>query len=476
MHLEQLGESFFVQLSSSTRQNMAFDEKNSFLTRKPVIFRAFQFFFVSTTVMKVAFYPVYFKQLGIGANYAGILSGAAPFARGFGAPLLGYLADKTNRRKPLFLVSLAAQAVTPILLLIPQPGEQLCKISRASQSRGFGANLNISEISSYQASYNKIRQKVNLTQRTEIGYSEMIELGTSQHFNHDNLENHTGNSNWNNQQATNDERAKEVQTVFIILMAFLTFGEFVRAPARNLADSALLETLGSESSNYGEYRLWGSVGQILLYLTITFTAKYIPLHPTCDVTVQDDYGMAMYVTCLALVIAFVCALQINFNEDCHNEEKILTTFKDSKGSLKDIVLDFRNLTLIIIILYLGAVDGTFFTFMFWYLIDLSPSQATWVIGVAGVARCIISVTVFGLSGKVIRVLGVVNTIHASLIIYVFAFIVYGLITNPWLALVPEVMQAAAFAISMPSCILYFQEKSPPWLSATMQGKYRIMSA
>ena len=83
----------------------------------------------------------------------------------------------------------------------------------------------------------------------EIGCSEMIEVGTSQHFNHDNLENHTGNSNWNNQQATNDERAKEVQTVFIILIVFLTFGEFVGAPARNLADSVLLETLGSESSN-----------------------------------------------------------------------------------------------------------------------------------------------------------------------------------------------------------------------------------
>ena len=113
--------------SSSTRQNMAFDGKNSFLTRKPVIFRAFQFFFVSTTVMKVAFYPVYFKQLGIGANYAGILSGAAPFARSLVAPLLGYLADKTNRRKPLFLVSLAAQAVTPILRTFLNQGNNFAR-------------------------------------------------------------------------------------------------------------------------------------------------------------------------------------------------------------------------------------------------------------------------------------------------------------------------------------------------------------
>ena len=134
------------------------------------------------------------------------------------------------------------------------------------------------------------------------------------------------------------------------------------------------------------------------------------------------------------------------------------------------------MTLITIILCLGVVDGTFFTFMFFNLIDLSPSQATWVIGVAGMARGIMSTNVFGLSGKVIRALGVFNTIHASLIIYVFAFIVYGLITNPSLALLPEVMQAAAFVISMPACILYFKEKSPPRLSVTMQGKYRIMSA
>ena len=145
-------------------------------------------------------------------------------------------------------------------------------------------------------------------------------------------------------------------------------------------------------------------------------------------------------------------------------------------SLKDTLLNFRSATLIIIILYLGIVDGTFFTFMFWYLTDIGPSQANWVMGVTGVARCIASIVMFGLSGKAIRALGVLNTIHLSLLIYVFAFVLYGLLTDPWLALVPEVMQSVAFAISMPASILFFVEKSSPSLAATMQGKWLQFSS
>ena len=447
---------------------MALDGKNSLLSRNSFIFRAFYFFFMSAAVIKFAYPPVYFKQLGLGASYAGLLSGTVPFIRGVGAPLVAYLADKTNKRKPIFLVSVAAHTVTPVLLLIPRPGKQLCSFLRKNQySSEIVTNLSQLQNSSQDDAYLKTEHgKYNYTKQIHTEYSAEIKLRTSEHPLRRNSVNRL---NWNIKEAGSDGNTKELQTIFLILLAFYTVGEFVGAPARNLADSALLETLGSESSNYGDYRLWGSVGQIILYLTITLTARFIHVQPSCDVSIHDDYGMSMYAITLSLVVAFACALAINFNQDSYSEITSLTP-REKEVSLKDTLLNFRSATLIIIILYLGIVDGTFFTFMFWYLTDIGPSQANWVMGVTGVARCIASIVMFGLSGKAIRALGVLNTIHLSLLIYVFAFVLYGLLTDPWLALVPEVMQSVAFAISMPASILFFVEKSSPSLAATMQGK------
>ena len=283
--------------------------------------------------MKLVYPPLYVRQLGLGASYAGILSGTAPFIRGVGAPLLGYLADKTNTRKLVFLVSLAAHAVTPILLLIPRPGKQLFNFKREHESsRGFSTNLNTFEISSDQASYLKMmHQKGNQTQQIHSA------LEPSEQFLRRNSDIHADEFNGNNHRMTS-----EMQTIFLILMSFSAIGEFVSAPARNLADSALLETLGSESSRCGEYRLWGNVGQIILYSINTVTAKYIHMQPSCDLSVQDDYEMSMYAISFFLVIAHVCTLQINFNRDCYSERKVSITLKEKEASLKGNFLDFRN--------------------------------------------------------------------------------------------------------------------------------------
>ena len=66
-------------------------------------------------------------------------------------------------------------------------------------------------------------------------------------------------------------------------------------------------------------------------------------------------------------------------------------------------------------------------------------------------------------------IGVLNTIHLSLMIYVAAFAFYGLLSDPWLAIIPEVMQFLAFGFSMPACIVFFKERSPDKYSATVQG-------
>ena len=394
--------------------------------RTKFIFQAFYFFFLSGFSTRLVYFPIYLKQLGLSASYVGIISGVIPFARGAGAPIMGYVADETNSRKLVFLISLASQTLAPVLLLIPRPSEPECQSRVAMETP--------------KHPYNKtwIDKSLNKTDDQE-------DTGQTQ----------------------------ELLQIFLIFLVLFIITEFVAAPTKNLADSALLENIDStESTSYGRFRMWGNVGQTILYLTVSPVAKSNTVR-VCDV-IQDDYGLTMFPFATVLLVAFVMGLLIDFKQDKLRTTDSYTNKREiPESSLKDVLLNLHNIAFIVIILYLGILDGIFCNFMFWYLTDIDPSQATWVMGVAGASRNIAGAFSYGFSGIVIRKLGVLNTVNLSLAICVAAFVVYGLLTNPWLAIIPEVMQYFAYGVSTPACIVYFKEKTPEEYSATTQGGRNI---
>ena len=387
------------------------------------MFQAFYFFFLSAFITRLVYFPIYLKQLGLNASYVGILLGVIPFARGVGAPIMGYVADETNSRKLIFLVSLASHTLVPILLLIPRTSKPEC------QSRVF--------METPKLLYNKTWMEKSLNKT-----SDPEDYGQNQ----------------------------ELLQIFLIILVLFTITEFIAAPTKNLADSALLENLDSaESTDYGRFRMWGNFGQIILYLIVSPIAKSNTVR-VCGV-IQDDYGLAMFPFSTVMLFAFIMGLMIDFKQDELRTTYSRRTKREIQDtSLKDVLLNLHNIAFIAIILYLGVVDGVFNNFMFWYLTDIDPSKATWVIGVAGASRNIAGAFSFGSSGILIRKVGCLNTINLSLAIFVAAFAFYGLLTNPWLAIIPEVMANFAFGLSMPACIMYFKERTPEEYSATTQGE------
>ena len=394
--------------------------------RTKVVFQGFYFFFLSAFATKLVYLPIYLKQLGLSASYVGILLGVIPFARGAGAPILGYAADETNSRKLVFLVSLASHTLAPVLLLMPRPSEPVCQSTVAMETP--------------KHPYNKTWMENSLNE-----ISEQEDTGQSQ----------------------------ELLQIFFILLVLFIVTEFIAAPTKNLADSALLENLDStEAINYGRFRMWGNFGQIILYLIVSPVAKSNTVRVRG--VIQDDYGLTMFPFSTMLLVAFAMGLMMDFKQDeLRTTDSYTNKRKIQESSPKDVLLNLDNIAFIVIILYLGIVDGVFYNFMFWNLTDINPSQATWVVVVAGASRNIACAFAFGSSGIVIQKLGVLNTVNLSLAIYVAAFVIYGLLTNPWSAIIPEVMQFLAFGISMPACIVYFKERTPEKYSATIQGGNNI---
>ena len=208
---------------------------------------------------------------------------------------------------------------------------------------------------------------------------------------------------------------KSDEALFWILFAMVVIGEFLCGLALSMVDAALLQALGADSHHYGAFVLWGAVAQVPCYMFVSLLAVTIP-QISCNSPFQDNYAPALFVFSCYKVVAFAFGLAMKFEA----QEAVSASNDDhgiqGRGKLReviDVLLTFRNSTLIIIVFYLGMVDGQFWTFMFWYVNDISPSQATWVMGVAGILYSILSVITYGSTGRIFKTLGIVNTIHCS---------------------------------------------------------------
>ena len=70
--------------------------------------------------------PLYFKQLGLGANQAGLIVGIRPVVQCLGAPFWGILADRYKAGRIILMGGIMAWIVKAFLILAVRPNNQQC--------------------------------------------------------------------------------------------------------------------------------------------------------------------------------------------------------------------------------------------------------------------------------------------------------------------------------------------------------------
>ena len=242
------------------------------------LFKAFYFFFIPASTGVSSYFPIYLKQLGLSASYAGILAGLAPVLAGIGATVFGFVADKNKLWKLILLVSLAANAITPVLYVIPQPDKGECnkQTTDATHAPG-GSELN------------------------DTNENKQLYLGVGKHISY----------NGSMQMQLNKSMTKSDEALFWILFAMVVIGEFLCGPALSMVDAALLQALGADSHHYGAFMLWGAVAQVPCYMFVSLLAVTIP-QISCNSPFQDNYAPAMFVFSSYSVVAFASGLGMKF--------------------------------------------------------------------------------------------------------------------------------------------------------------------
>ena len=91
-----------------------------------LVFKGFCFFIYGAYGGLIPYLPLYFKQLFLGASYAGILVGIRPLIQCIGAPFWSVIADRYHAGKIIFLGSVIAWIAKAFVILAVRPHDQHC--------------------------------------------------------------------------------------------------------------------------------------------------------------------------------------------------------------------------------------------------------------------------------------------------------------------------------------------------------------
>ena len=461
------------------------EERESICSNKHGTFKLFYFFFVASYYCKCVFVALFYKQLGLPPHFVGLLTGVAPFSAGTGAPILGYIADRTNSRKAILLVGLAVQTVTPLICLIPHPTRYSCVSDHVNHTGLLGV----------QAKYDigpgvdnsTVRQFVpfpNAGNNNAVGSildsQNNNSLGSIFEKQNNTLqEHHTNTSNVtksvspsrhplhvseNPDYLRQEVEESEARYIFIFLFVTLAIGEFFGGVVHNIADSATVHALGESRSEYGRIFMFGNIGTVMAALLVTAMAHFRAFE-ICE-QLQEDYKYSMYVISIFAGLALLVGFKLPIPKwDDQDQMKR----PDSKGSLFAFVFTFRNSSFLIVVLYLGICIGTFYAFMFWYLTDINHDPVASVIAIIMVLRNFALGGAFALSGYVIRKLGAENIINCSLLLMIAVFTSYAFLEDAWWAIIPDVLHSLSFGLGWAASVTFCAEYAPADFVATAQG-------
>ncbi|KFM78778.1 Major facilitator superfamily domain-containing protein 6, partial [Stegodyphus mimosarum] len=223
----------------------------------------------------------------------------------------------------------------------------------------------------------------------------------------------------------------------------------------SLTDVACCEVLGDAKGNYGQQRLWGTIG----WAVVCSIAGLLNDVAT-KVSNKKDYLPGFYLMVAFVLVDIAILARIDIKKT-----------KFSTNMCRDISSIFSSCDIVIFALGTiinGFLSSVIYNYEFWYLEDMGASQT--LCGLTIVMQCIIGeLPFFVISGWFIEKFGHFNCVAGSFIGFVLRLGLYSLIRNPWLALPIDILHGLTFAMFHASMTGFASAKAPAGLEATMLG-------
>ncbi|CAG0881978.1 unnamed protein product [Darwinula stevensoni] len=252
---------------------------------------------------------------------------------------------------------------------------------------------------------------------------------------------------------------------FWIYFVLIAFAWCSMAIAISLSDTICFLLLGSHPERFGNERLWGTIGWGIIGLSIGAIID----HVNKENEDKADYSIAFYMVLGFLLVDSICSLKLRVDEHQHQKEGKTMTREVLTVLIKPEVLLF-----LLAVFTIGACTGLLWNFLFIYVNDLGEQNddknMKLLMGLIMAVQCFLGeLPFFFLSGKILKRTGHSHALSIVLLVFGLRFIIYSYLVDPWWVLPVEVSQGFTFGIFYSAMTSYAYVICSSQVAATMQG-------
>lgn len=236
-------------------------------------------------------------------------------------------------------------------------------------------------------------------------------------------------------------------TSFFLLIPIIAVQALFSGPIMPLVDNTTLEILGDQSHRYGKIRLWGALGWGLFAPVMGELVERLGLN-------WIFYGYT-----LLMLVSWLVVGQLP-----------VTSSSISGGfgrGLRTLLRD-RRWVLFLLLIFAGSLgESTVHSFWFLYLKTLGATS--FLMGFSLTVAMLSELVIFFLSDRLLRRFGSRTLLIGAIAIRSGQMLAYSWITNPYLALIFQLLHGPGFAAMWVAAVAYVDEIAPAGMGATVQG-------
>jgi MFS transporter, PPP family, 3-phenylpropionic acid transporter len=228
-------------------------------------------------------------------------------------------------------------------------------------------------------------------------------------------------------------------------------------PMSTTMDANTLVHLGENGSNYGKFRVWGSIG----FAVANFIVGYF-LQRTTYMNLYYCYVFFMILT--LILTSTMPEIKVTLKKE-DVEKKI-------SGHLKDMLTN-RAFTIFLIVVFLAQfalLSGEFYFAIYLKSIHAPAS----LIGLAFTVTGLSEIPVFIYSSKLIKKFGTKKLLVFALGVFTIRTFLYSIVKNPYLILPLQLLCGLDYAPFFAAAVNYVNDLAPNRLKSTAQSIFAIV--
>ncbi|XP_018328123.1 uncharacterized protein LOC108738985 isoform X2 [Agrilus planipennis] len=412
---------------------------------------------------------VYGKELGISAMVMGIVTAILPLSFIFFKFAFGVLVDAFQvYRKVIFIAIILAMSLSfSALCLVPAVylsnfeiknvtcgSLKQCNLSISVEDSNLSMrNIICSCDNSTKNSISTLKGLISLSQNSDVCFfrnsSSFCEFDCDLECRED-LDVETSKTTPND----------EFDSTFWYFVLLMSAGTILFNVVNSISDAVCFDMVG-DSHDYGQQRVWGTIGWGFAAMVSGFAVDWWSPGPA------KSYTPALIVMTIFIILDVIACTKLKLP----NIDPPTNIVKD----LRELLSSTSTTAFLVFVTIAGVLDGVLIYFLLWYVEDLALEAQTAnvkvVEGFVVAAETLgTEILFFAIAGKILDKIGYQTCMSLCFINYGVRFGLIALVQSPWwIVPVEYVMQGPTYGLMYSTIVSYANKISPPGMSATTQG-------